>query len=131
MPPFTMVTIETTGVIGPRTTAHFASLAVCFLSSAISDAAPALANTADKTFEFSCETTEMSKAAGFPRSQSCTRISAGLDWERSVLTPAAASTRTDKCAVWKDSVKISRRLLWQNIASPPLLQVVAWWPRGS
>ena len=86
---------------------------------------------ADKTFEFSSETTEMSKAAGFPRSQSCTRISAGLDWERSVLSPAPASTWTDKCAVWKDSAKISRRLLWRNVASPPLLQVVAWWPRGS
>ena len=44
--------------------AHFASLAVCFLSSAASDAAPALAPAADKTLEFSGETTEMSKAAG-------------------------------------------------------------------
>ena len=58
---------------------HFASLAVCFLSSAASDAAPAVALAADKVFEFIGETTEMSKAAGFPRSQSCTIISVSLD----------------------------------------------------
>ena len=51
----------------PPNSAHFASLAVCVLSSAASDAAPALAPAADKTLEFSGETTEMSKAAGFPR----------------------------------------------------------------
>eukprot|EP00731_Ephydatia_muelleri_P015022 Em0008g742a len=49
--------------------AYFALLAVCFLSSATSDAAPAVAPAANKTFEFSCETIQMSKAAGFPRSQ--------------------------------------------------------------
>ena len=42
----------------------FASLAVGFLSSAASDDAPAIAPTADKTFEFSSETTQMSKTTG-------------------------------------------------------------------
>eukprot|EP00731_Ephydatia_muelleri_P033456 Em0030g13a len=64
---------------------HSASLAVCFLSSAASDDAPAVAPTADKPFEFGGETTQISKAAGFRPSQSV--ISAGPDWDRSVLTP--------------------------------------------
>ncbi|KAL5491657.1 hypothetical protein EMCRGX_G016989 [Ephydatia muelleri] len=63
---------------------HSASLAVCFLSSAASDDAPAVAPTADKPFEFGGETTQISKAAGFRPSQSV--ISAGPDWDRILNT---------------------------------------------
>ena len=45
--------------------AHHHWQLVCFLSSAASNAAPAVAPAADKIFEFSDETTEMSKAVGF------------------------------------------------------------------
>ena len=43
----------TRGMDAHPNSAHFASLAVCFLSSAASDAAPAVALAADTTFEFS------------------------------------------------------------------------------
>ena len=51
------------------------------------------------------------------------RISAGIDSERSVLSPAPASTLTNKCALWKDSTKMFSKFI---IALPPLLQVVMW-----
>ena len=49
----------------------------------------------------------MSKAAGFLNPSPEQRISASLDWDRAVLNPAPASTWTDKCALWKDSTKMS------------------------
>ena len=40
--------------------------ALCIIGGLSSAAAPDIAPAADKTFEFSRETTEMSKAAGYP-----------------------------------------------------------------
>ena len=102
--------------------AHFASLAVCFLSSAASDASDAVAPTADKAFNNRDvkASLDSSPVEGYPPALT----------GRALLPPGL----TNVPYLWKDSMvstKMSRRLLWRNIASPSLLQVVAWWSKGS
>ena len=109
-----------------------------------SDAAPAVAPIADKTFEFSGETTQMSKAAGYPRYQSFTRISASLDWERSVLSLHLLSFgltnvhcgRIPSRCLEAYYGEIWHRLhfykwLRSGLRGPESCQSTAWQPKGS
>ena len=110
---------------------HLSSLAECFLTSPVWAVAPAQTPASDKVSVLSGEVTQMSKAAGLPLDQFWTRTLAGLVWLWSGVRLFPASTLTLRWANLHDSATTSQSLLWRNTASPPRLQVEAWWPNGS
>ena len=86
----------------------------------------------DKIERFSGEVTMRSNAAGFPRDQlGGNRTSAGLVLRLSCPKPLPTSTWADTLARLQHSTNMSQSLLWQETTSPPCLQVIAWWPKGS
>ena len=107
--------------------AHLASLARCFLSSATKAADPAVTLTSGKMLETSGDVTVKSKAAGLPSIKFVARTSAGHLRRSSDPYLPPTFTWTPMQALRHDSTKTSRSLLWQVTTSPPCLQVTAWW----
>ena len=85
----------------------------------------------DKIEGFSSEVMVRSNAAGFPRDQLGTRTSTGLVLRFSCPKPLPTSTWADTLARLQHSTNTSRSLLCRETTSPPCLQVMAWWPKGS
>ena len=59
---------------------HLGSFSMCLRSSVDNAAAPADNPATDKTLGFSGDVTEISKAAGLPRAQLGSKMSAGREW---------------------------------------------------
>ena len=110
---------------------HFRSFISCLRHSATSAADPAITPASDKIEGCSGEVTIRSNAAGFPRDQLVTRTSAGLVLHLSCPKPLTTSTWADTLAHLQHSTNTSQSLLWRETTSPPCLQVMAWWPKGS
>ena len=110
---------------------HFAPFSACFLCSATTAADPAVRPASWIREEFSGEVTERSRAAGLLQTQLETRMSAGRVFLCSLPRPLPASTLALIHARWQVWSTMSLSLLCLHTASPPLLHVKAWWPRGS
>ena len=102
---------------------HLGSFSVCFRSSVDKEASPA--DNPATILEFSGDVTEISKAAGLPRAQLGSKMSAGREWSCSDVILLHISTFTLKWALRQVSANTLRSWLWRVTTSPPFLHMVA------